>query len=206
MKKIIIFIFSAALLLTSAGCVSNSKYEELKAENEELRNEINNNADSTQATGSVEKSKSSGNVTEIKSYNIEEPITVQTEYGDYNVSILGASKAIKLNQDGNYPIIISFEIENLSYDYGDSSDGFSMPWQHSRGGIIVADNDKNILKCYDVLGPKEVHTPDNIPIGYKEKGSYAFFPVTENVMPASIQVQICNDNTPVGTVELPVTD
>lgn len=205
MKKLLTITLSALLILSAAGCGNNAELEALKKENEELKSSLNDNVSNNQ-TNSTENVSSTASNVEQKKYNVNEPITVQTEYGDYNISILSASKAIELNQDGNYPIIVSFEIENLSYNYGDSSDDYSMPWDHFRSGMIVADNEKNILKYYDISGPDEVHTPDKIPEGYKEKGAFAFFPTTPNVMPPKIQVQIYTDSTPIGIVELPVSN
>lgn len=206
MKRTLLIALSSFLILSAVGCGNSAELEQLKRENEELKAAMN---DSQSVSQSADLSESTGSQTvdsDSKSYNVGEPITVQTEYGDYTVSVLSASKAEELNQDGNYPIVVSFEIENLSYNYGNSSDEFLMPWTDSRGGIIVADNEKNILKYYDVLGPKEVHTPKNIPVGYKEKGSYAFFPDTPNVMPASIQVQIGTNNAIIGVVDLPLSE
>lgn len=205
MKKLLTITLSALLILSAAGCGNNAELEALKKENEELKASLNDNVSNAQTNSAANVSSTTSNV-EQKKYNVNEPITVQTEYGDYNISILSASKAIELNQDGNYPIIVSFEIENLSYNYGDSSDDYSMPWDHFRSGMIVTDNEKNILKYYDILGPDEVHTPDKIPAGYKEKGAFAFFPTTSNVMPPNIQVQIFTDSTPIGIVELPVSN
>lgn len=202
MRNVLSIALATLLAVSIAGCVSNSEYEALKEENERLREAVGGEVTSSEIPISDAVKDQTGVST--KEYGIGEPITIQTEHGDYNVAILSASKASELNEDGNYTVIVSYQIENVSYDYSDQSDEFSMPWENYRNAIIVSDEDKNILEYYDIVGPKEVHTPENVPVGYKEKGSYAYFPVTPNVFPQNVDVQVCKEGMPVGIVKVPV--
>ena len=204
MRNVLSIALATLLAVSIAGCVSNSEYEALKEENERLREAVGGEVTSSEIPISDAVKDQTGVST--KEYGIGEPITIQTEHGDYNVAILSASKASELNEDGNYTVIVSYQIENVSYDYSDQSDEFSMPWESYRNAIIVSDEDRNILEYYDIAGPKEVHTPKNVPIGYKEQGSYAYFPVTPNVYPENVDVQVCKDAMPVGIVTVPVVD
>lgn len=204
MRKIFSIAVAALLAASLAGCVSNSEYEALKKENELLREAADSEDVSSETPATNDSETQTGSSTQ--EYGIGEPITIQTDHGDYSVAVLSTSKSRELNEDGNYTLIVSYEIENISYDYSDQSDQFSMPWSNSRNAIIVSDEDRNILEYYDIAGPKEVHTPKNVPIGYKEQGSYAYFPVTPNVYPENVDVQVCKDAMPVGIVTVPVED
>ena len=211
MKKLLTVLIAVAITMSCTACGNSEELEALREENEELKKLIGlDPSQSVNVSVDVEEStnppkETTGTPQKVIKVESGKQIKVQTKKGDYGVTLLNAHKAVSVEDKGNYPIIVSLEIENISYVY-DEDETYFMPWSPYKGYIKVSDNKKNILKYYDCSGPTELNNPQNIPVGYKECAKFAFFPNTPNVMPESITVQVYNGNTLVGTTDIAVTE
>lgn len=112
MKKLLTALLATALMISCAGCGNNAEMERLKKENEELKTQLNeSNSDSENAT---ESNTSSAKDDSLKQLKINEPYTVETEYGSYKITF----KGIKLHAFPDYPEQDSaflYEVENIDF-------------------------------------------------------------------------------------------
>ena len=108
---------------------------------------------------------------EIKEMTINQPFTVETEHGNYNLTMEGARATDKRNQfsDKNAAkvVFLDYTYENISFGADTNQDLYIDEY-----AFQVLDDDGNVLDTYPVSD--ENRTPKNTPIGGKCQASATF--------------------------------
>ena len=160
MKKLMGLILALVMCLTLAGCGGEKK--------ETVKETVKETESATeQETIEPETEKE-----EVKEYGVGEPFTVETEYGDYIIMIIGISETdwwerAYQNTDSKV-ILVEYEVENI--DFSNSM---------VEGVLIdstcfkISDDKKYLLNSfsmrYDSINPMDITGP-----GYKRASSVPY--------------------------------
>lgn len=162
MRKGLIVVLSAMLVLPITGCSNNTELEQLKKENEELRAAINNSGAKNPKISTVEGINDVNNAPIL---NLNKPFIVNTEYGDYALTFLGVETKDwrGKNADIEFPtLVISYEVENINFK-SDYSAGCLI----GSNFFYVYDDRKTLLSCADTRYEISNQYPDTVLPGYK---------------------------------------
>ena len=125
--------------------------------------------DSSDKSDFKSQSKSKSTITEkkktVKTYTLNEPVTINESSGSYTLTITGITETADRNQFSdvvaNRVIIISYSYENTSYENG---------LYISSVNFKVYDKDNNLLQTYPVL----LKYPQEISVGRKTDATMAY--------------------------------
>lgn len=112
MKKIVTMILLSALTLTATSCTTNSEIEALKKENEELKQAMSENSPTPSATNNEDSSNN-------QELALNQPLTVQTEWGSYQITITGAEikdwRERSMGDITNLNLLLNYKVDNIDF-------------------------------------------------------------------------------------------
>lgn len=168
-SKVFAFILIATLSLSLTACSGNSdELEELKKENAELKEEIKELKEGSSSDDDSDSSNST--LAEMK---VNEPFLIETDKGDYTVTILQARKTDWWQRSNNGDtsktiIALAYEVENIDFKTGqttyDGRDGVLV----DSSAFRVSDENGYILDM-DNSSFSDYGYPEIVEVGYKSK-------------------------------------
>lgn len=166
MKKLLIALSAVTIALSCAACGNNEELEALRKENEELKQSL-----------SVQENSANNNAAMKQALSLNQPLTVDTEYGSYKVTLTGAEiKDWRERSQGlvdNLSLLISYTVENIDFS-NEQYPGCLV----NNSFFYVYDDNKTLLETSGVSYDTEF--PDTVLPGYNGQFNICYDLKNEN--------------------------
>lgn len=174
MRLILTVVLSAVLILSLTSCGNNAEIQALKNENEELRQRLDEHSNTNGSLGEL----SISNLEYMKQINIGEIVSVQTEFGDFEIQIDNIHKTNIYDKSPDvFAATIQCVVNNISYSsklYPNTINGYDIAENNSY--IQLTDNNGIAFPFYSISGPTDggYAISHKLHIGNKSRESYPF--------------------------------